>query len=209
MPAEGGVQVLPVQWRQKIDFGKRKKEATPKKAETEGSGKASKSAEEGEEATNELIPNLEDITLEGVPSIRMLVSDVVLDVLLYMTPAYRQEMIKHVVEELNRIYRSYKARNPKFNGKVSIYGHSLGSLLAFDILCSQPYSEQAEIPQIVQERASKPHRHRSEVDLSDMLRNAISSKNDKKVSGLMEKTQNVQCRLDFKVDKLFGELIML
>ena len=36
---------------------------------------------------------LQDLTLEGVPSIRMLVSDVILDVLLYMTPKYRQQMV--------------------------------------------------------------------------------------------------------------------
>lgn len=56
---------------------------------------------------NEASITLEDITLDTVPSIRMLVSDVVLDgilvflllVLLYMTPKYRQEMLNHVTNE--------------------------------------------------------------------------------------------------------------
>ncbi|KAJ3402576.1 hypothetical protein HDV05_008355 [Chytridiales sp. JEL 0842] len=115
-------------------------------------------------------------------------------------------MIKNVVEELNRIYLTYKARNPKFNGKVSIYGHSLGSLLAFDILCNQPYENASDIPAVIQKASGgkdKINKDQSEVDLSDMLRNAISNKNTKKISGLMEKTPITCNNLEFKVDKLF------
>lgn len=67
MPDHGGVQVLPVQWRQKIQFGLARK---PKAA-----GSKDKEAEDEDERET----TLEDITLEGVPSIRQLVSDVVLD----------------------------------------------------------------------------------------------------------------------------------
>jgi hypothetical protein len=60
--------------------------------------------------------------LDGIPGIRTLVSDVILDVLLYMTPKYRQEMIHQVTKECNRIVALYKERNPAFEGKISIYG---------------------------------------------------------------------------------------
>src|SRR4051812_35011458 len=62
-------------------------------------------------------------------------------VLLYMTPKYRKLMLRTVTEEVNRVYNLFIERNPKFKekgGKVSIYGHSLGSLIAFDVLCHQP-----------------------------------------------------------------------
>lgn len=39
--------------------------------------------------------------------------------------------------ESNRIYNLFKERNPEFNGKVHIIGHSLGSAIMFDILCRQ------------------------------------------------------------------------
>ncbi|KAJ3111854.1 hypothetical protein HDU96_005280 [Phlyctochytrium bullatum] len=192
MPELGGVQVLPVQWRQKINFGRRKDAAV----DSDDHDKV----------------DIEEITLEGVPSIRMLVSDVALDVLLYMTPKYRQEMVKHVAEEMNRIYSTFIQRNPKFNGKVSIYGHSLGSLLAFDILCNQPTeSSEIDIPEPGQHARPSPKPMRvkgmSEVDLSDMLRAAISSgpKEGRKVHGLMEPMQIKYEKLNFEVDKLFGK----
>ena len=50
-------------------------------------------------------------------------------------------MLRTVTEELNRVYNLFLERNPKFKekgGKVSLYGHSLGSLIAFDVLCHQP-----------------------------------------------------------------------
>ncbi|CAG8433162.1 9563_t:CDS:2 [Diversispora eburnea] len=84
---------------------------------------------------------LEEITLEGVPTLRNIISDVLMDVLLYMTPKYREVMISTVTREANRVYNLFIERNPKFienGGKVSIYGHSLGSVLAFDVLCHQP-----------------------------------------------------------------------
>lgn len=41
---------------------------------------------------------------------------------------------------MNRMYSLYLLRNPNFNGHVSIGGHSLGSLISFDLLCNQqPY----------------------------------------------------------------------
>jgi hypothetical protein len=58
-----------------------------------------------------------------------------------MTPKYREMMINTVTKETNRVYNLFIEKNPKFlenKGKVSLYGHSLGSVLAFDILCHQP-----------------------------------------------------------------------
>jgi hypothetical protein len=67
---------------------------------------------------------------------RSLISDLALDVLLYQS-AYREQIAEIVLKEANRIYRIFKERNPEFNGKVHIVGHSLGSAIMFDILCRQ------------------------------------------------------------------------
>ncbi|XP_050938602.1 phospholipase SGR2 isoform X2 [Cucumis melo] len=42
-----------------------------------------------------------------------------------------------VSNQLNRLYMKFLRRNPGYDGKVSIYGHSLGSVLSYDILCHQ------------------------------------------------------------------------
>jgi hypothetical protein len=79
---------------------------------------------------------LEDITVEGVAFARSLIADLALDVLLYQS-AYREQIAEIVLRESNRIYKTFKDRNPEFNGKVHIVGHSLGSAIMFDILCRQ------------------------------------------------------------------------
>ncbi|KAI7816832.1 DDHD domain-containing protein [Gamsiella multidivaricata] len=130
VPSGSGVQVLPVEWRRQITFGMANEDEELQR------DLSTPEAEEG-------CPTMEDIMLDGVPTIRMLVSDVLMDVLLYMTPSYKRKMMEVVTNELNRVYRSFVHHNPDFlrrGGKVSILGHSLGSLLALDILNHQPFS---------------------------------------------------------------------
>jgi hypothetical protein len=88
---------------------------------------------------------LEDITIEGVAFARSLISDLALDVLLYQS-AYREEISGIVLQESNRIYRLFLERNPGFNGKVHIIGHSLGSAIMFDILCRQKEKPKSKAP---------------------------------------------------------------
>lgn len=38
---------------------------------------------------------------------------------------------------MNRMYQIFKLRNPSFQGGVSVVGHSLGSVILFDLLCHQ------------------------------------------------------------------------
>ncbi|KAG0362160.1 hypothetical protein BG005_006504 [Podila minutissima] len=132
IPTGSGVQVLPVEWRRQIVFGM---------ANDDEELQRDLSTPEAEEGC----PTMDDIMLDGVPTIRMLVSDVLMDVLLYMTPNYKRKMMEVVTAELNAVYQKFIAHNPDFirrGGKVSIIGHSLGSLLALDILNHQPFSQQ-------------------------------------------------------------------
>ncbi|KAF9571221.1 hypothetical protein EC968_000817 [Mortierella alpina] len=130
IPSGSGVQVLPVEWRRQIVFGM---------ANDDEELQRDLSTPEAQEGC----PTMDDIMLDGVPTIRMLVSDVLMDVLLYMTPNYKRKMMEVVTMELNTVYRKFIHHNPDFirrGGKVSILGHSLGSLLALDILNHQPFS---------------------------------------------------------------------
>jgi hypothetical protein len=49
---------------------------------------------------------------------------------------YRQEIVNGVIRCLNMTYTKFVASNPKFEGTVSIFAHSLGSVIAYDILTS-------------------------------------------------------------------------
>lgn len=80
---------------------------------------------------------VDNITLDGVRGLRVTLSATVHDVLYYMSPIYCQDIIDSVSNQLNRLYLKFLKRNPGYSGKVSIYGHSLGSVLSYDILCHQ------------------------------------------------------------------------
>ncbi|XP_038718481.1 phospholipase SGR2-like isoform X2 [Tripterygium wilfordii] len=80
---------------------------------------------------------VEKCTLDGVRGLRATLSATVHDVLYYMSPIYRQDIINSASNQLNRLYLKFLRRNPGYNGKVSLYGHSLGSVLSYDIICHQ------------------------------------------------------------------------
>lgn len=80
---------------------------------------------------------LKAITLNSIPKLRHFTNDTLLDILFYTSPIYCQTIMQTVGNELNRLYILFKERNPDFKGKVYLGGHSLGSLIMFDLLCHQ------------------------------------------------------------------------
>ncbi|KAL1967760.1 hypothetical protein VTN77DRAFT_2449 [Rasamsonia byssochlamydoides] len=125
------VQVLPVCWRHLLDFPRQGLRKNRKELDLADPNSLT--------AEDEQYPSLADITLEGVPAVRNLISDLAMDVLLYQS-AYREHIMRIVQQECNRIFKLFKSRNPSFRGSVSLCGHSLGSAIMFDILCRQQSS---------------------------------------------------------------------
>ncbi|KAF1911810.1 DDHD domain-containing protein [Ampelomyces quisqualis] len=118
----GGMMVLPVNWRQRVslDIGAVDDDA----AEDPSANKYT----------------LKDITPETLPSVRGIVSDVMLDIPYYLSPQHNPKMVSACIQEANRIYRLWCANNPGFSedGRVHLVAHSLGSVMAIDILSAQP-----------------------------------------------------------------------
>ncbi|KAH7114360.1 DDHD domain-containing protein [Dendryphion nanum] len=119
----GGIMVLPVNWRNRVSL------------EDEASGRIE---EEEDPASNKF--SLKDITPETLPSVRGIVSDVMLDIPYYLSPEHNPKMISACIHEANRIYRLWCQNNPGFGefGRVHLIAHSLGSVMAIDILSQQP-----------------------------------------------------------------------
>lgn len=80
---------------------------------------------------------LKAITLESIPKIRSLTNETILDVLFYTSPKFCQHIIDIVSGSLNKMYTLFCQRNPEFSGRISLAGHSLGSLILFDLLSHQ------------------------------------------------------------------------
>uniref|UniRef100_A0A8C2YIS1 DDHD domain containing 2 n=1 Tax=Chinchilla lanigera TaxID=34839 RepID=A0A8C2YIS1_CHILA len=81
--------------------------------------------------------DLQRITLPSINRLRHFTNDTILDVFFYNSPTYCQTIVDTVASEMNRLYTLFLKRNPNFKGGVSIAGHSLGSLILFDILTNQ------------------------------------------------------------------------
>ncbi|OJJ51127.1 hypothetical protein ASPZODRAFT_127139 [Penicilliopsis zonata CBS 506.65] len=120
-PDHGGIMVLPVNWRSTLSLD----DANLEVPSTE------------DPASNRY--SLEDITPETIPAVRSLISDVMLDIPYYLSH-HKPKMIQAVVKEANRIYRLWCHNNHGFqeNGKVHLIAHSLGSVMALDVLSHQP-----------------------------------------------------------------------
>ncbi|KAG5880945.1 hypothetical protein JTB14_010376 [Gonioctena quinquepunctata] len=87
---------------------------------------------------------LKGITLESIPKLRSFTNETLLDILFYTSPVYCQNIVATVGNELNRVYDLFNQRNPSFTGGVSLSGHSLGSLILFDLLCHQDSKPEPE-----------------------------------------------------------------
>lgn len=120
--------LLPVNWRTDLKMGIKSYFADDQ---------AEAQELEAEESFEELVKR---ITLENIPAVRDVASDVGLDILLYMTPAYFKRIIRKALSEIHRQYaiflRSYGegARTTR----ISFIGHSLGAAIVADLISFIP-----------------------------------------------------------------------
>lgn len=80
---------------------------------------------------------LKQLTLKSINRLRDFTNGTLLDILLYASPVYCQRIVDTISKEIDRVYFMFLKRNPGFSGKISLAGHSLGSLILFDLLCNQ------------------------------------------------------------------------
>ncbi|XP_050727907.1 phospholipase DDHD2-like isoform X1 [Eriocheir sinensis] len=122
----GRVEILPVSWHKLIfsPDGNRQNAGIQQRKALHG------------DATG-IDEKLKPITLRSIPKLREFTNDTILDVLLFNSPIYCQHIMDTVASEINRLYVLYCQRNPDFSGPVSLGGHSLGSVILFDLLSHQ------------------------------------------------------------------------
>lgn len=120
-PEQENIMILPVNWRSTLSLDDEK----------------DPTRESQDPNANHF--GLKDITPETIPAIRNLISDVMLDIPYYLSH-HKPKMITAVVKEANRIYRLWCQNNPNFqkHGRVHLIAHSLGSIMAMDVLSQQP-----------------------------------------------------------------------
>uniref|UniRef100_A0A8B9M9V5 DDHD domain containing 1 n=1 Tax=Accipiter nisus TaxID=211598 RepID=A0A8B9M9V5_9AVES len=107
------VEFLPVEWRSKLTL--------------DGA------------AICKIVPRntVDSITPDKVRGLRDMLNSSAMDIMYYTSPLYRDELVKGLQQELNRLYTLFCSRNPEFEekgGKVSIVSHSLGCVITYDIM---------------------------------------------------------------------------
>uniref|UniRef100_H2YTI6 DDHD domain-containing protein n=1 Tax=Ciona savignyi TaxID=51511 RepID=H2YTI6_CIOSA len=81
--------------------------------------------------------NIRRLTLPSISRLRHFTNETLLDILFYSSPVYCQTIAETIGNEINSLHKLFMSRNPNFKGSVSLSGHSLGSLILFDLLCHQ------------------------------------------------------------------------
>lgn len=152
-PKNCRVQVLPVCWRHLLDFPRQSLKQNRKELDLG----------DADPGFDEEYPSLQDITVEGVPAVRNLITDLAMDVLLYQS-AYREHIASIVQKESNRVYQLFKERTG-FSGKVSFCGHSLGSAVVFDILCRQEEAIKTRPRRVSSKTARAPNLEQNDLRL--------------------------------------------
>lgn len=109
------------------------------------------------------------ITLPSIPKLRHFTNDTLLDILYYSSPVYCQTILDSVGDQINDLFRRFLLRNPQFTGRVSVAGHSLGSLILFDILANQSScmeeSKVQDTTEIVSQTSDNSEEHNNIVSL--------------------------------------------
>jgi len=118
----GRVEYLPVEWHEAFSIQSTRRPL----AESFVSGTNRRSNKVG----------VNDISLRTIPTLRSFANDTLMDILYFMSPVHHDVIIDIVAFELNFIVKRFR-KLTGFNGDISIIGHSIGSVIAWDILDHQ------------------------------------------------------------------------
>ena len=99
--------------------------------------------------SHSLVESLRAVTINSIPALRAIANDVIFDVLMYLTPEYCGAILECVTSQIIELYSTFQRINPAFvgdGGKMSLMGHSLGSVIVWDILSVLRESLEGKVP---------------------------------------------------------------
>lgn len=115
------------------------------------------------DSSTALMRSLNATTLSTIPALRAIANDVVFDVLMYLTPAFCQAVLECVTEQIRALHEKFQEIHPDFEtngGTFSLVGHSLGSVICWDLLVLlKEKKEQTALPVSDRVAASQQQSH--------------------------------------------------
>ncbi|CAL8301153.1 unnamed protein product [Boreogadus saida] len=152
---------------------------------------------------------VDSITPDKVRGLRDLLNSSAMDIMYYTSPLYRDEITKGLTHELNRLYSLFCTRNPEFEekgGKVSMVSHSLGCVIAFDIMTGwDPVRFCLQEHQAMEEELALRWLSYEEKDLMEQLQSTRTRLRELegRLGGLEASKPSAAPALKFKVENLF------
>jgi hypothetical protein len=136
MQSEGRVEYIPVEWHEAFALQSRR---TPFAAQQQQLQRGVSPPGTRATTPKKETPRLEHISLNTIPGLRSFVNDTLLDVLYFLSPEYHEKIISIVTAEMNLVFSKFQqlSGDAFSSGRVSIVGHSLGSVITWDILAHQ------------------------------------------------------------------------
>jgi hypothetical protein len=126
----GRVEYLPVEWHESFSIQSSRRLLTDSEFPSMG---------------NERETSINDISLKTIPNLRQFANDTLLDVLYFQSPTHHDLIIDIVVFEINHVVERFR-KLTGFQGEISIAGHSLGSIITWDILDHQVIAGGSTVP---------------------------------------------------------------
>jgi len=77
---------------------------------------------------------LKNATLPSVPALRDFANFAIADILVYQDDEWRQRIHGQLHKKMARLWKLFRSRTADYSGETAVIGHSLGSVIMFDLL---------------------------------------------------------------------------
>ncbi|XP_075387025.1 phospholipase DDHD1 isoform X4 [Tenrec ecaudatus] len=152
---------------------------------------------------------VDSITPDKVRGLRDMLNSSAMDIMYYTSPLYRDELVKGLQQELNRLYSLFCSRNPDFEekgGKVSIVSHSLGCVITYDIMTG--WNPVRLYEQLLQKEEELPDEQWMSYEKQHLLDELYITKRrlqeiEERLHGLKASSVSQTPALKFKVENFF------
>lgn len=77
---------------------------------------------------------LKNVTLKSVSHLRDFANFALADVMVYLDEQWRERIHDELLKKMGQLWKLFSARTPNYSGEVAVIGHSLGSVIMFDLI---------------------------------------------------------------------------
>ncbi|CAK9003282.1 unnamed protein product [Durusdinium trenchii] len=77
---------------------------------------------------------LKNVTLKSVSPLRDFANFAVADIMVYLDDQWRERIHEELTRKMGQLWKLFSDRTPDYSGEIAVVGHSLGSVIMFDLM---------------------------------------------------------------------------